>query len=276
LLYEYTVTAKSKEKNYPDSSNSDKKVLRPNQLEANEHVSLLLNSEFGKKASRRQSGSAKQFVGSTNTLDDLDRSIIPCPDGFLNNVYPMVNIVVSEPVEEENGRYSICISKKDGQKLKTLKRENESSLFEGNLRPDLTLLFNNKERAYLWKSYIEKNNLINSSNGSSDSITNADGGIKRSSFSDIQNSNNDRTASYDINSGSHSASPQDLTSSVSSSSLIVNQNKLSDESESFLNRKVNKKISSFLIIPSSGLDSALIEKLKIEIAVVCNSNSSNI
>ena len=69
----------------------------------------------------------------------------------------------------DQGKFSISIQKKDGSKMRALRKEDENSLFCESLKPSLTMLFSTRQSALTWRQKLEQHMVRQSKN--SDSIT---------------------------------------------------------------------------------------------------------
>lgn len=93
---------------------------------------------------------------STGVLGSSSGESDRCPEGLLNYVYPLVDIVLVGPFAEDGGRFSISLSKRDGGRMRVLKRQEEG---DGRLdehgKSILTLLFPDQKSALQWRQSIE-------------------------------------------------------------------------------------------------------------------------
>jgi hypothetical protein len=111
-----------------------------------------INQLFGCESSK--SGSMT-YIGSNNTNDDTDDSIEP--EGYLSFVYPLVDVAIMGPYVEDNNKCSISISNRDTTaRIKALRREHEDALLSDYNKTILTLVFSSRDRALVWKQYLEK------------------------------------------------------------------------------------------------------------------------
>lgn len=153
VLYEYTIPDNSTVKSNDakgDSENQDQESH--SKYPSDPYFMTTINDLFGTRA---PTGNSPHYVGSNNTNDDTDESIEP--GGYLSFVYPLVNIVVMGPFAEDNNKFSISISNRDPTlRMKALRRESEDSLLSEYSKTILTLVFSTRERALLWKNYLEK------------------------------------------------------------------------------------------------------------------------
>jgi len=78
------------------------------------------------------------------------------PEGFLSHIFILADVLISGPFAEEGGKHSISITRKDGQRMRGLRREDEDGPLNEFQKTNLTLIFSGRERALLWKNYLEK------------------------------------------------------------------------------------------------------------------------
>lgn len=85
-----------------------------------------------------------------------ERFVIPETE-FLSCIYPLVDVKVDGPYSEESGKFSVTVKPKvEGGKLKILKREAESSLFQENVKSQVTILFPTREIAMNWRFALDE------------------------------------------------------------------------------------------------------------------------
>lgn len=84
------------------------------------------------------------------------------PQGILSYVYPLVDVVVSGPVEDKSpssvggpAHWSVNVSRSDGQSMRVLKRETQEEQLAEHHKSTLTLIFPRKETAAAWRKAIE-------------------------------------------------------------------------------------------------------------------------
>jgi hypothetical protein len=76
----------------------------------------------------------------------------------LTYIYPLVDVVVIGPYLEEvsSGKHSISISRRDGQSMRVLKRDEETGRIIEHHKSMLTLIFGDAESANVWRQQIEQ------------------------------------------------------------------------------------------------------------------------
>lgn len=118
----------------------------------NEHTAKTINRIFGE---HRDSNKTNIGVGSNNTSDDQDDTLVP--EGYLSFVYPLVDVVVTGPFAEDGGKqFSISINRKDSQRMRVLRREDPNSPLSEFYKTTLTLIFSTRDRAAIWVNYLEQ------------------------------------------------------------------------------------------------------------------------
>ncbi len=96
---------------------------------------------------------------TTKPLKTGDPSV---DDMYLSFVYPLVDLYIAGPVQEDNGRsFSITLSRLDGQKMRVLKAEEEQEHLSEYLKNSLSLIFTRQEEAYHWKRQLDTQMLWN-------------------------------------------------------------------------------------------------------------------
>lgn len=83
-------------------------------------------------------------------------------EGVLTYVYPLVDVILIGPFSEDNGRFSISLSRKDGQRMRVLKRqEDEDGGLVDHAKSVLTILFPDQRSALSWRQAIESHTARN-------------------------------------------------------------------------------------------------------------------
>lgn len=102
------------------------------------------------------------FQSPGNTLDptelgyeQLAASSEMLNDNFLSFVYPLVDVTVSGPTPEDNGKqFCISMTRNDGQKMRVLRREEERDRLSEYYKISLQLLFSSVEEADFFKDLL--------------------------------------------------------------------------------------------------------------------------
>jgi hypothetical protein len=80
---------------------------------------------------------------------------------YLSFIYPLVDLTLSGPTTEENGKYySITLARMDNAKMRCLKREDENDHFTEYLKNGLSLLFPTYQEAMQWRIAIEEHKIF--------------------------------------------------------------------------------------------------------------------
>jgi hypothetical protein len=82
-------------------------------------------------------------------------STIGVPEGVLTYVYPLVDVVLLGPYKEDNGKYSLSLSRKDGARMRVLKREHADDHLMEHHKSMLTIVFPDSKSAWKWRHSIE-------------------------------------------------------------------------------------------------------------------------
>ena len=75
---------------------------------------------------------------------------------FLSFAYPLVGLLVTGPVSEDNGKlFNITLQRKDGQKMRVVRCEDSHDQMSEYFKVNLTLMFSNIEDAMTWKHNLQ-------------------------------------------------------------------------------------------------------------------------
>lgn len=115
--------------------------------------------------------SPKKFGSSTTTMDENGADGMAEGEGdqitahllrdhYLSFIYPLVDLYIVGPSPEEGGKFSITLNRLDSQKMRTLKRDDETESFVEYAKNGLSLLFDNIDNAMLWKNKLSSHILL--------------------------------------------------------------------------------------------------------------------
>lgn len=115
-----------------------------------------------KLASQRERDCATEAEEEEEESDRVEERLTAqlLRDHFLSFVYPLVDLYVAGPNAEEGGKFSLTLTRIDGQKMRSLRRDEESELFTEYAKNGLSLLFDNLENANLWKNKLASHVLL--------------------------------------------------------------------------------------------------------------------
>ena len=172
VLYEYTVITKKKDgsgsagqagagpsagagagEEDPNNPDQDKKkVQKPDDSITKDVGRIFARSTPLRRASMIDAGTTSASEGGSSPLSYTTSGV---PEGVLTYVYPLVDMVLLGPYKEDSGRYSLSLSRKDGARMRVLKRENaEDHIFEHH-KSMLTIIFPDSKSAWKWRHSIE-------------------------------------------------------------------------------------------------------------------------
>jgi hypothetical protein len=77
------------------------------------------------------------------------------PIGLLTYIFPLVDLILIGPFNEDNDKFSISLSRKDGKQMKVLKRDEDNGKLNDHLKPILSLIFDDRKTALTWRQTIE-------------------------------------------------------------------------------------------------------------------------
>jgi len=158
-------------------------------------------------------------------------------DNFLSFIYPLAAIAVTGPFPEDNGKqFSINIMRSDGQKMRVLRREEERDRLSEYHKISLQLLFTSEDDAKYW---IELLNVHKMNNPNPADVT--------------------PSAALTVEEKKRGSSRMSILNSMAGNSRNINV----EASEN--------SILSTLIIPTSGCNPEVTEKIKIEIGKTLSS-----
>ena len=230
ILYEYTSPQKKTyfgdSRNGPDSPRS---LTDAGGLQ----TSPVASSEDTKKAAAVTPGGDKdptlQKVGEIFSAKSASSSsqYTTNVEGVLSYCYPLVDVLITSPVQEDGDKYAISISRKDGQSMRILKRDDDTGRMMEHHKSILSLIFDKVSVAATWKNQLEAHIALQPQNviPSSTIVTE-----KKKFISMAMKTISERFAK-----------PND-------------------------NEPLQHSITSLLVIPTSGINQQSTEDLKIEIA----------
>jgi hypothetical protein len=173
VLYEYTVAPKKAVGNTtgkdsvagtgPNDTNAnpnteDKKEKK--EIKPDDSVTTEVGHIFAKPIQRRPLSpgldSGKRRSTNTDPLESpVPFSTTGVPEGVLTYVYPLMDIVLLGPYKEDSGKYSLSLSRKDGARMRVLKRETADEHFFEHHKSMLTIVFPDSKSAWKWRHSIE-------------------------------------------------------------------------------------------------------------------------
>jgi len=154
IIYEYTV-----EKSKSDATGSganevhEKDRSAPNII-TNDKLEWDLGNIF-KQQLEDYSNDHDTVVPAGFQYKQLDKSKLQRPEGYLSYLYPLVDIVVTGPLADDNGQASLTLTRKDGTNMRVIKRDEDSGRLIDHQKPSLTLIFENNTIATQWRHAIE-------------------------------------------------------------------------------------------------------------------------
>jgi hypothetical protein len=143
--------------NISDSPNHENYSTSRKQLLGDEHVTKLVQKLFSNpdKPTRNRNSVNEPEEKATNIASQNE------PEKYLSSVYPLVDIVLEGPYEEETGKFTVSLSRKDGSKMRILKHDDENSLFVEGSKQKLSILFPSRQLALTWRQTIEEHMIRN-------------------------------------------------------------------------------------------------------------------
>jgi hypothetical protein len=98
-------------------------------------------------------------------LTETSETATMLSDNYLSFVYPLVDIIVSGPVQEDTGKqFSINILRLDNNKMRVLKKDDESEVLSEYFKISLSLIFSSYDDAFYWKQLISNHSIHNPPN----------------------------------------------------------------------------------------------------------------
>ena len=102
-------------------------------------------------------------IKQSSGINDSSASLFA--ENFLSFVYPLVDLIVTGPIQEDGGKqFSINIVRLDNNKMRTLKKDDESETLSEYLKISLSLIFSSYDDAFRWKQLISNHTITNPPN----------------------------------------------------------------------------------------------------------------
>ena len=165
---------------------------------------------------------------------------------FLSYLYPLADLTLSGPNNEENGKYySIALNRMDNGKLRCLKRDTEDEVFVEYHKTGLSLIFPTYEDAMQWRLAIEEHTILSPE----DCLP-----VNPLTTEERKKLSNRSSSLMSSSKQQFQQQQQQLQQQQMTSFLLENVS------------PTEASILSSLVLPTSGLDANQTESIKIEIA----------
>ena len=155
IIYEYTV-----EKTKATDANSSVEIYEkdksaPNII-TNDKLEWDLDDIFKQQLEDfNETNEQEKVVSAGFKYKQQERGKLQRPEGYLSYLYPLVDIVVTGPFAEDNGQASLTLTRKDGNNMRVIKRDEDSGRLIDHQKPTLSLIFENNNIATQWRHAIE-------------------------------------------------------------------------------------------------------------------------
>jgi hypothetical protein len=94
-------------------------------------------------------------IFSAKSAPSLSSQYTANVEGVLSYCYPLVDVLITSPVREDGDKYAISISRKDGQSMRILKRDDDTGRMMEHHKSILSLIFDDIKVAATWKIQLE-------------------------------------------------------------------------------------------------------------------------
>jgi hypothetical protein len=138
IIYEYTVEkTKSGDAASPAVKEGYEKDRSSPNIITNDKLEWDLGEIFKEQLEDFENNNDEQKVVAAGfKYKQPEKSKMQRPDGYLSYLYPLVDIVVTGPFTEDNGQASLTLTRKDGNNMRVIKRDEDS----GTLTYSLTVM----------------------------------------------------------------------------------------------------------------------------------------